>query len=434
MKTNTTVSIRYLGGQQFYGLEKHEKQITAPKIKVGDSVFDDNKNEIKLIKEINYGGEGTIFETDKKGVVCKIYNDQSRTNIKELKLRKIIDSQLNLQGFCFVQAVVFSANDKFVGFLMPLAKGQKLGKLFNPKKEVLSDFSNYTRVDLVQLCITILEKIKLLHSYNILIGDINDNNFLFASPTEVYGLDTDSYQIDKFPCPVGSPGYISPELMQKKGKDSSGHPIEGFKYFFREWNDEFFAIAVLLFKILMLGNRPYTKANSNLSADELSLRYDFPYTMDSISTNQNFHPDHHCKNIWSYFPNYIKKAFIDSFTGINKNNRLSPSDWLSKFTLYKKHLMNEITQIDRHCLLLYPNNFIDYKKLDSVNAKVDFTHKAFNLSLCLQKSLPLLNDQERLTLIATLEKDGKFDCQQYSIKLIENRGIWKTVTGSVIIA
>ena len=35
MKTNTTVSIRYLGGQQFYGLEKHEKQITAPKIKIG---------------------------------------------------------------------------------------------------------------------------------------------------------------------------------------------------------------------------------------------------------------------------------------------------------------------------------------------------------------------------------------------------------------
>ena len=41
-----------------------------------------------------------------------------------------------------------------------------------------------------------------LHERNIIMGDINALNILVVSPTEVYFVDTDSYQIEEFPCPV----------------------------------------------------------------------------------------------------------------------------------------------------------------------------------------------------------------------------------------
>lgn len=82
------------------------------------------------------------------------------------------------------------------------------------------------------LCITILKKLKYLHDRNVILGDINPNNILVVSPTEVYFVDTDSYQIEGFPCPVGTINFTAPEIQRKD-----------FSTFLRTIGNERFAVA-----------------------------------------------------------------------------------------------------------------------------------------------------------------------------------------------
>lgn len=97
------------------------------------------------------------------------------------------------------------------------------------------------------LCITILKKLKYLHDRNVILGDINPNNILVVSPTEVYFVDTDSYQIEGFPCPVGTINFTAPEIQRKD-----------FSTFLRTIGNERFAVATLLFMIMLPGKPPYS--------------------------------------------------------------------------------------------------------------------------------------------------------------------------------
>ena len=63
---------------------------------------------------------------------------------------------------------------------------------------------------------------------------------------KVYLIDCDSYQVDSFPCPVGTQEFTPPELQ---GVD--------FRYRLRDVNNELFSLAVMLFTILMPGQKPY---------------------------------------------------------------------------------------------------------------------------------------------------------------------------------
>ena len=83
---------------------------------------------------------------------------------------------------------------------------------------------------------------------NIIIGDINPLNILVKSPTEVYFVDTDSYQVENYPCPVGTIEFTPPELQGKN-----------YETFLRSFENEYFAIATLVFMILLPGKSPYTQ-------------------------------------------------------------------------------------------------------------------------------------------------------------------------------
>lgn len=79
-------------------------------------------------------------------------------------------------------------------------------------------FPQWNKIDTVQLCVTILQKLKYLHDRNVILGDINPYNILVVSPTEVYFVDTDSYQVEGFICPVGMPIFTAPELHKKNSQ------------------------------------------------------------------------------------------------------------------------------------------------------------------------------------------------------------------------
>ena len=134
---------------------------------------------------------------------------------------------------------------------MTKARGEKLsnvlGKLW--KHESGYFFSDWKRNDLAELIITILGKIKFLHEHDILMSDVNMNNILVVFPTEVYFVDTDSYQFDGFPCSVGKVKYNSPEFQEA---------LRGYDYsdILRIKDDELFSVAVLLLELMFIGKWP----------------------------------------------------------------------------------------------------------------------------------------------------------------------------------
>lgn len=176
----------------------------------------------------------------------------------------------------------------------------------------------------VQLCVTILEKIKYLHSRNIIIGDINPANILVVSPQEVYFVDTDSYQIEDFPCPVGTINYTAPEIQRKR-----------FPEFLRTMGNENFAIATLLFMIMLPGKPPYSQQGGEDPIANI-VNMDFSYPFGESSNRKT--PDGPWRYIWSHLTYDLKKAFYNTFRKDGENaaedTRLSVDEWLPIFKYY----------------------------------------------------------------------------------------------------
>ncbi|MDY4574613.1 MAG: hypothetical protein SPD90_06110, partial [Intestinibacter sp.] len=161
-----------------------------------------SQGEIKLTKELGAGGEAIVYETSTP-YVAKIYKKDNLTARKYEKIKLMLTKKINCQGVCYPVEIVYNSNKEFVGYLMPKAEGIELQKsVFGPKPLFLRKFPGWKKRDTVQLCITILKKIKYLHDRNIIIGDINPANILVVSPEQVYFVDTDSFQVEDFPCPV----------------------------------------------------------------------------------------------------------------------------------------------------------------------------------------------------------------------------------------
>jgi hypothetical protein len=178
----------------------------------------------------------------------------------------------------------------------------------------------------VQLSISWLEKVIELHRYNIFIGDVNPLNFLIKSEYEIYFVDTDSYQIEDFPCPVGMANFTAPEIQ---GKD--------FASFLRTPDHEFFAIATLLFMILLPGKPQYSHQGGGDPIKNIK-KGQFSYPLGEKSDKKT--PDGPWRFIWSHLPYKTKEAFYNCF--IN-HKRIGPDQWLDlmkgyKFALEKNYL------------------------------------------------------------------------------------------------
>ena len=287
-----------------------------------------NRKQIKLVKEGNSGGEGTIFETDIPNLVAKIYKAGKVDRAKFEKLKLMMTKNINCEGVCFPVALLYNTGNEFVGFLMPKAKGKELQKCLFIPQLLKKYFPQWKKKDTVQLCITILKKLKYLHDRNIILGDINPNNILVVSPEEVYFVDTDSYQIEGYPCPVGTINYTAPEIQRKK-----------FDTFLRTMGNEQFAVATLLFMIMLPGKPPYSLQGGDNQIDNI-INGDFAYASGERTNGKA--PEGVWRYIWSHLPRYLKDDFYETFRkgGLqnSESTRFTDDDWLRKFEHYAQLL------------------------------------------------------------------------------------------------
>ncbi len=324
------------------------------------AVKNGNTTQIKLLEEIGAGGEGSVYKTDIDGVVAKIYKSERLTRLRYEKLRLMLSKRIDCDGVCFPLAMLYNQrNLEFVGYLMKSAAGKELGRSIFLPPLLKKHFPHWQKADTVQLCVTILKKLKYLHDRNIILGDINPYNILVVSPTEIYFVDTDSYQVEGFICPVGMPTFTPPELQNK--------PIG-----LRSFGNESFAIATLLFMIMLPGKPPYAmQGGESLSAN--IIKGDFSYPLGEKKTGKApMGPWRYC---WSHLPYKIKETFYETFrydgSHHAEQNRYSTAEWLRQFEYYLDLLNSgKMLAQDAESLQLFPKRFKKQKDINYVKCRL----------------------------------------------------------------
>ncbi len=319
------------------------KQIPAE----GQLVYDKNHMPVKLERTLAAGGEGIVYATNGE-LVAKIYKPGKLTKRKEAKLQLMLSRNLSCPGICFPTAALYNSYGEFVGYLMPAAKGHELQRSIFLKPLFQKKFPDWQKTDLIWLTLTILSKFKYLHDRNIIMGDINPGNILVAGPREVYLVDTDSYQVEGFPCPVGTPMFTPVELQ--------GKSYEGY---LRSRGNENFAVATLLFMLMVPGKPPYSHQGGESIIENIRLQK-FPYQLGHIRGERV--PEGAWRFIWSHLAYRLKEAFYETFQRGGKysaeGNRLNVDDWLQIFKEYYTNLSNgNMLRTDEMSNELFPTRF-----------------------------------------------------------------------------
>lgn len=300
----------------------------------GDTIICYN-NRVKMVLGglMGIGGEGAIYHVN-KALVCKIYKTEKLTVSKMEKLRLMISKPISDPEICWPIDIVTNIKGEPVGYIMPMAKGFILNRV-SSQAFLQQYFPKWRRKDLVELVLTITSKIKYLHDRNAIIGDINTRNIMFVSPSEVYFVDTDSYQIEGFPCPVGTNEFTCKEIL------NSGSRFPGF---LRNWGHENFSIAMLFFVLLMNGRHPYSYKGGEDTVSNIKKSF-FPYPYDTDTQFIDQIPAGNWRLLWQYMPEYVKGAFYSTFSFRGNHNenktRMGSESWVIILYQYLDTLTRE---------------------------------------------------------------------------------------------
>ena len=289
----------------------------------GDKVRTEEDDIYELSNRLSGGAEGMVFLTDKRNSVAKIYHKNIITPLRWAKLKKLCALGITAQGFCLPQNLLFFKGYP-VGYMMPLGKGVPLGNVFDGPDAILGAFPQWTRIDVVNTLISLIEKYIYLHIHNCIAGDIQLKNALINNPSSVFLIDMDSIQIANLPCPVGTEEFTDPNLW---GRDFAG--------FVRTLRDEDYSIAMLVFSVLFCGLHPYATRNGAETLREEILGKNFPYDLDNES-NEHI-PRGGYEYIWEFLPDRLRQMLYDTFKlGISYETL----EWYDAVIEYKEDLLN----------------------------------------------------------------------------------------------
>jgi DNA-binding helix-hairpin-helix protein with protein kinase domain len=302
-----------------------------------------NNIKIKLLESIASGGEGEVFTITKSDeLVAKIYHENQRTAQREQKLIRLIEKKIPFEesfkkGIVLPFDILYDKQGKFFGYIMPKVQAYPLRLALFSKSRVQRYFPTLNRVQLASFAIAFLEQIEYLHEKNILIGDINPLNLLIDrdNPSKCWLIDTDSFQVDEFACPVGT-DLFTPARLQ--GSD--------FKTTLRSKEDEYFSMMIMVFMILMLGKHPYAKVGGESPAKNI-LKNDFPYPKNYGKMNEV--PKGVWGFIWSHFNVQVKEMFYECFAN---ENCCDTTEAIKQLVKYRNLVTKELFAKE-----LYPQNY-----------------------------------------------------------------------------
>lgn len=282
------------------------------------------------------GGEAAVHAVPMfPGVVVKLYHPQvlqKRRDALRVKIDAMTgDPKLSRfkqhPGLAWPCFAVFDEQGQWRGYAMRKAAGVRMNVLAHAMA-YREHFPHLDRMDVVAYLLNLLDTLKALHTAGVRVGDYNLANFLCdPDSSSVTLIDCDSWQLNvagtTFFCPVAAPDMLAPEL-QGKALDKISRTLES----------EYFSLAILLFKALMLGRHPYDVVGGAGPVENIRNGY-FPYGVGGGGI-----PKGPWFNIWSHLPFKLKERLILTFKdgALDVSARTSIATWIDELHLYKREL------------------------------------------------------------------------------------------------
>lgn len=272
------------------------------------------------------GGEGAIYATDQSRYVAKIYHKPTHLHYKKLMVMVRRPPDLNRNGhvsLAWPVDILLDHRGHFTGYLMLRVRGGLcLHSLCVPKsrKKMAPGFDMrylHTTALNYALCVS------RIHDSGYVIGDIKTENALVNSKAQVTLVDCDSFQVPLteqnliLPCPVGSEGFVPPELID----------VRDFSKTARLEVHDLFGLAVIVF-YLLFGCHPFKgkwSGNSEPAAVNESVKNGWWMFGDgSLIQTSEFTPP-----FMAIHPN-IQNLFQRCFSRGHNSPKLRPTakDWI----------------------------------------------------------------------------------------------------------
>lgn len=299
----------------------------------GDILFSDQGKRIVLGDTIAEGGEGSIFAVypaSQIPLVAKLYHPTQRMRWRKQKLQLMCSRPIRSPCVAWPCEILYDELRRFVGVLMPRGDGVPLGAFAFHAELLQKQFPSWTRYDLIRLCLNLSESVQTLHRYGVVLGDLHPGNVMVSPHGSVCWVDADSFQIEDYPCSVGTERFRAPELRGNYGD------------FLRTRSHDTYALSVLLFMTLTLGLSPFTRQGTGEDMQETARKGTLPYPFTSYKPPPGtYPPDTPGRYVWSYLPCKLRDALGHNLTCVQHHDlrpRVSPGYLARCFHQYLKDM------------------------------------------------------------------------------------------------
>ncbi|HVN55426.1 MAG TPA: hypothetical protein VMT46_13915 [Anaerolineaceae bacterium] len=225
------------------------------------NAYDPLGRPIRLSESIGRGGEASVYRiANERAQIAKIYEPAPRPGYSEkltwMTEHPPLDPTLSAghPSLAWPGGLLYDLQGRFIGYRMPyIYPAVPLLHVFNPKlrKAILPRFD---RRYLHRVARNLSSAVAALHTHGYVAGDLNESNVLVIPSALVTLIDADSFQVEEQRdgnrvihfCPVGKFEYLPPEMQANNLGKVRRLPEQ-----------DNFALAVLIFQLLMEGNHPF---------------------------------------------------------------------------------------------------------------------------------------------------------------------------------
>jgi serine/threonine protein kinase len=312
---------------------------------VGVSLYTSQGKLLALQQEIGGGGEGVVYASPASPSECaKVYfKPPSPEHVRKLYLMAqnppedpACESNQH-RSIAWPSTLLYADlhHTQCVGFLMPKLDRSHFREVihfFDPDDRNRQFGGGFNWKYLFTTGLNIASSVAAIHQKGYCIGDFNESNILVERHALIALIDCDSFQVRDlqsghvYRCPVGKPEYTAPEIQGKTFSEVDRTP-----------ETDCFALAVLLFQLMMEGTHPYQAKGKLVEKAESTqaklIEGHFPYPARSRELEP---PDH--APPFEVLPPELQQLFLRCFKAghLNRSARPSAREWFEAMLGFKE--------------------------------------------------------------------------------------------------
>lgn len=313
------------------------------------------------------GGEGSVYSIrGSSRFVAKLYHEHIFTqdgrdrSVMQRKLECMLSMEIPVRfrgrlRLAWPVDILFQ-DHRFVGYVMPrVPTPYRLYDVWQEKGQRNLFPHGYTWRKSVCAAKSLAEAVAFLHDHGIILGDMNQKNLMVSQKGDVILVDTDSFNVtdpqtgEHFPCRVGLPDLLAPELQ------AAGRTDRFSRSFTKEADN--FSLAIQIFRLLFNGYHPFNGVVTQTeggSASAISQPTEIrqgncPYVRAVPGRRVSRHSP-----VLSFLPEELQHLFQRAFSynaataRISKASRPSAEEWVHALTKLYSGPFKQCSRDRRH--------------------------------------------------------------------------------------